>query len=121
MKGDLIQLSDGQPYEMKDALHCYQQAADLAPELPEAFESLGFFFDAIESDADRAESAFRRAVELGGGPNTYAGLARALSGRGHSAEELITFLDRCPHSQSSPVKEMRSEILQGFWKPISKQ
>jgi hypothetical protein len=59
-KGDLIQLSDGEQCELKDALPCYQQGADLAPESAEAFESIGFFFDAIESDPVRAESAFRR-------------------------------------------------------------
>jgi tetratricopeptide (TPR) repeat protein len=120
MKGDLIQLSDGRQYELADARRCYQQAADLAPESPEAFESLGFFFDAIESDLKRAEIAFRKAAELGGGPNTYAGLARVLSGRGHSTKELLALLDGCPHAQSTPVQEMRSEIMQGVWKPVSK-
>jgi tetratricopeptide (TPR) repeat protein len=67
MKGDLIQLSDEPRYELADALRCYQRAAELAPESPEAFESLAFFFDAIESDLAQAESAFRRAVQLGGG------------------------------------------------------
>ena len=120
MKGDLIQLSDGTRYELAEALRCYQQAADLAPESPEAFESLGFLLDAIESDWNRAEVAFRRAAELGGGPHTYAGLTRVLSGRGHSTEELLALLDGCPHAQSTPVHEMRSEIIQGAWKPVSK-
>jgi tetratricopeptide (TPR) repeat protein len=121
MKGDLIQLSDELRYELADALLCYQQAAEIAPESPEAFESLGFFFDAIESDLNRAEIAFRKAVELGGGPHTYAGLARVLSGQGHNTEELLAMLDACPHSQSPPVQEMRSEVLQGAWKPVRKK
>src|SRR5262245_11272968 len=57
MKGDLIQLSNGAQYKLADALRCYQQAADLAPESPEAYESLGFFFDAVEGDPNRAENA----------------------------------------------------------------
>jgi hypothetical protein len=121
MKGDLIQLSDGQQYELKDALRCYQQAADVAPESPEAFESIGFFLDAIESDLERAEKAFRRAVQLGGGPQTYAGLARVLSGRGYSTEELLALLDGCPHAQTAPVQEMRSEIIKGTWKPVTRR
>jgi hypothetical protein len=120
MKGDLIQLSDGEQYELKDALHCYQEAADLAPESPEPFESLGFFFDVIESDPARAETAFRRAVQLAGGPHTYAGLARVLSGRGRSDEEVIALLDDCPHAQSVPVQEMRSEVMKGMWKPLTR-
>ena len=118
IKGDLIQLSDGEQYELSDALRCYQQAADLAPESAEAFESMGFFFDAIESDPVRAESAFRTAVKLGGGPHTYAGLARVLSGRGHSDEEVLALLDGCPHAQAAPVQEMKSEIIKGMWKPV---
>jgi tetratricopeptide (TPR) repeat protein len=121
MKGDLIQLSDGPPYELADALRCYKKAAELAPDSPEAFESLGFFFDAIESDMSRAEIAFRKAVELGGGPHTYAGLARVLSGQGHNTEELLAMLDACPHAQSPPVQEMRSELVKGAWKPVSKK
>lgn len=120
MKGDLIQLSDGLEYQLADALHCYQQAADFAPESPEAFESLGFFFDAIENDLGRAETAFRRAAKLGGGPNTYAGLARVLSERGHRTEELLALLEECPHAQSTPVRKMRSEIMRGQWGPVSK-
>ena len=121
MKGDLIQLSDGQQYELAEAMRCYQQAADLAPKSPEAFESLGFFFDAIESDLARAESAFRKAVQLGGGPHSYAGLVRVLSGRGHSTEELLALLDGCPHAQTAPVQEMRLEIMKGAWKPVTKR
>jgi hypothetical protein len=121
MKGDLIQLSDGEEYQLKDALRCYQQAARVAPESPEAFESLGFFFDAIESDPAQAETAFRRAVELGGGPHTYAGLARVLSSRGHSDEEVLALLDGCPHAQTALVQEMRSEIIEGMWKPVPKR
>jgi Flp pilus assembly protein TadD len=121
LKGHLIQLSDGKQYNLADARRCYEQAVELAPESPEAYESLGFFFDSIESDPNRAEIAFRRAAELGGGPHTYAGLARVLSGQGHNTEELLAMLDACPHALSPPVQEMRSEILQGAWKPVSRK
>jgi tetratricopeptide (TPR) repeat protein len=121
LKGDLIQLSDGGQYDLADAQRCYQRAADLAPDSSEAFESLGFFYDAIDSNLEQAEIAFRRAAELGGGPNTYAGLARVLSGRGRSNEELLALLDGCPHAQSKPVQEMRSERIRGLWKPVSKK
>jgi tetratricopeptide (TPR) repeat protein len=120
MKGDLIQLSDEPSYELVDALRCYQQATELAPESPEAFESLGFFFDAVQSDLAQAESAFRKAVQLGGGPDTYAGLARVLSDEGHDTEEVLAFLDGCLHAQSGPVQKMRSEIVKGMWKPAPK-
>src|SRR5947199_811122 len=89
MKGDLIQLSDGNDYNLSDASACYERAASIDPSCAEAFESLGYFHDVVSGELERAESAFRTAIALGGGPDAYAGLARVLAERGGSTSEIL--------------------------------
>jgi hypothetical protein len=117
MKGDLIQLSDGNAYSLADAAACYERAASIDPTCAEAFESLGYFYDVVSEDLERAESAFRAAIALGGGPDAYAGLARVLAESGRDASEILAFLDGCVHADAPKVLEMRAEVESGMWSP----
>jgi hypothetical protein len=117
MKGDLIQQSDANGYSLDDAAACYERAASIDPSCAEAFEALGFFFDVISEDLERAESAFRTAITLGAGPAAYAGLARVRAERGGDVAEIIAFLDACAHATDEIVLEMRAEIEAGDWSP----
>lgn len=116
--GDLIQLSDAFPeYELSDALKAYEKAAVLDPSCAEAFEEIGYYYDAIDEDLEKSEAAFRRAVELGGGEQSYAGLGRVLVERGHLPGEVVTFLKQSPCADMPKVREMCSEIEAGKWSP----
>ena len=117
MKGDLIQLSDGSGYSLSDAAACYERAAFIDPSCAEAFESLGYFHDVVSDDPERAESAFRTAIALGGGPDAHAGLARVLAERGHNVTEILAFLDGCALAATPKVLEMRAEVESGSWSP----
>lgn len=117
MKGDLVQLSDGKDYTLSDAVGCYERAASIDPSCAEAFESLGFFHDVVTNSLKKAESAFRTAIALGGGPDAYAGLARVLAERGDDTGEILAFLDGCVHAAAPKVLEMRAEVERGSWKP----
>ena len=68
-------------------------------------------------DLVRAESAFRTAVALGGGPDAYAGLARVLSERGGNTTEILALLDGCVHATAPKVLAMRAEVEKGLWRP----
>jgi len=116
--GDLIQLSDAFPeYELSDALKAYEKATVLDPTCPEAFEEIGYYYDAIDEDLEKSEAAFRRAVELGGGEQSYAGLGRVLVERGHPPSEVVIFLKQSPCADMPKVREMCSEIEAGKWSP----
>jgi hypothetical protein len=121
MKGDLIQLSDGKAYDLSDAAACYDRAASIDPSFAEAFESLGYFHDVVSDDLERAESAFRTAIALGGGPDAYAGLARVLAECGRNMTEILAFLDGCVHAAAPKVQDMRSEVERGLWSPRLKE
>ncbi len=92
IRGDCIQLWNVPEYELKDALASYERAAALDPQCAEAYESIGYYYDAIDEDLEKAEAAFRRAVELGGGEQSYAGLARVMAERGQVPIQVLAFL-----------------------------
>lgn len=77
MRGDLLQRASSEP----DALRAYETAASLAPELREAWESIGYYHYVHTDDLEAAESAFRRATALGGSAESSSGLARVLEVR----------------------------------------
>jgi len=85
LRGDLIQVSDDTTqYELEDALKSYRAAVRLDPRSPEAYESLGRYFDAVENRPREAESYFRKAIELGGGDSARDALAEVLEQLGRS-------------------------------------
>ncbi len=80
LRGDLIQISNDEGrYRLEDAEASYTRAAEIDPEDPEAFESLGFFYDAICADPGKAEPFFRRAIDLGAGESAHEGLAEVIA------------------------------------------
>lgn len=113
--GDLSQLSETET-PLEDSLASYERAARLDPEWYEPHESIGFVCDLLE-DYPRAEAAFRRAVELGGAADSYAGLARVLAQRGHPQSEVVALLDGCPFAQAPAVQKVRDEVAGGEWSP----
>ena len=117
MRGDLIQLSGGSSYTLRDALGAYENAVELDPHYSQAWESIGYYCDVHDQNFERAEFAFRRAVELGAGATAYVGVARVLAERNHQMTDILRFLDTCPYSDDDRVQEMRSEIESGMWEP----
>ncbi|EEF62936.1 hypothetical protein [Pedosphaera parvula] len=117
MRGDLIQLSDGPGYGLEDAAASYEQALKVDANFAEAHESIGYYCDVISHDLQLAEAAFRRAIELGAGVDSYVGLARVLAELGHDTQAILKFLDGCPFRDSAKILEIRSEIEKETWKP----
>jgi lipoprotein NlpI len=60
----------------------YQQAVAVDPSFGEAYESIGYYYDVLEEDLSMTEMAFRKAIELEMGLNSYFGLARVLTEQG---------------------------------------
>jgi tetratricopeptide (TPR) repeat protein len=116
--GDLIQLSNCDVYKLADALSAYERAIALDPQWAEPYEEVGYYWDNYFDDFARAEVVFRKAIELGAGAHSYAGLARVLAERGTGTAEVLAFLDGCPYVGETVIQEMRSEIEKGLWAPI---
>ena len=125
-RGDLIELIMVTPlgetnttqYKTADALYSYERAAALDPTCAEAFEEIGYYWDVSGDDFERAEAAFRKAIELGAG--AY-GLARVLAQHGIDTAEILSFLDGSPFSGVPEIAEIRSEIENGIWEPITRR
>ena len=77
LRGDAIQLSDGDGYELADAERSYREAIRRAPQHAAAHTELGYYYFAVMDDAARALPWFRRAVDLGGGDSAAKGLKAA--------------------------------------------
>ena len=66
MVGDLIQLlQDTSEYELSDAEAAYIRAISIDPTYAEGYTSLGFFYDAVLDDPERAKPFFEKAIALG--------------------------------------------------------
>jgi hypothetical protein len=66
MVGDLIQLlEDTLEYELTDAEAAYIRAITVDPTYAEGYTALGFFYDAVLDDPERAKPVFAKAVALG--------------------------------------------------------
>jgi tetratricopeptide (TPR) repeat protein len=119
-RGDLIQLLDENlgSYSLEDARDSYERARAADLNDPEAYESLGYFFDAVDEQLDEAERMFRKAIELGAGAGSWVGLARVLAEMGRR-DEALTLLaaDTCPHANVRDVVDVRGEIEDGRWDP----
>ena len=119
-RGDLIQLleDEAEPYSLADARTSYERARAVDPTDPQAYESLGYFFDAVAGRLGEAEGMFRKAIELGAGPSSWAGLARVLAQLGQ-VQEALDLLARssCPCADARQVIDVRDDINEGFWSP----
>jgi Flp pilus assembly protein TadD len=79
LRGDAIQLSDGDTYTLADVEQSYMRAVELEPSRPESYESLGYFHLSVMDDAAEAKTFFERAIALGGGQSARHGLQLAVS------------------------------------------
>ena len=63
--GDLIQLLEKtDEYQLADAEAAYTRAVEIDREFAEGYTSLGFFYDAVLDDPERALRFFEKAIEL---------------------------------------------------------
>ncbi|MGZ5443932.1 MAG: hypothetical protein ACXW5U_03365 [Thermoanaerobaculia bacterium] len=66
MVGDLIQLlEDDSEFDLADAEAAYLRAIDIDPSYADGYASLGFFYDAVNDDPERAQPYFEKAIALG--------------------------------------------------------
>lgn len=99
----------------------YERAVALNPLCCIAYESMGYYHDVITQDLERAEVAFRRAIELGGKEQSYAGLALVMAQRGHDTAKVLAFLSESPYADSPRVRDIYFDIEAGVWRPIEGQ
>lgn len=67
IRGDLILLGSGEPpHELADALASYKQAIAVDPKCVEAYEEIGYFYDLVMDDEERAKPFFEHAALLKG-------------------------------------------------------
>jgi hypothetical protein len=65
MRGDLILLGPADiPYELEEALTCYERAVSIDSHFAEGYEEIGHFFDAVMPNPKRARRAFRKAASI---------------------------------------------------------
>jgi tetratricopeptide (TPR) repeat protein len=65
VRGNLIQLgSESSPHSLEDALASYQRAIEVAPEFAEAWEEVGYYYDAVLDDEATARKYFQEAARL---------------------------------------------------------
>lgn len=117
LRGNLIQLASLEAnYETGDALRSYERALAADPDCAEAYESIGYFYDALMDDPRSAEPAFRKAISLRAGADSYRGLARVLAELNRRDEALMLLApENCPYQDEVRVKEIKEEIESGMW------
>ncbi len=68
------------------------------------------------SDYAKAEQAFRTAIKLGAGVDSYCGLARVLAQAGEPNKAVQNLSEGvCPFHSDNEVQKMRAEIIAGDW------
>jgi hypothetical protein len=78
LRGDAIQLTDGNEYDLDEAERSYRKAIEIDPESPDAYESLGQFTFAVRAEARRSLWFFRKAIDLGAGESAHSWLRAAV-------------------------------------------
>lgn len=111
LRGRLLQFApEGSHYTLTDVLASFDRAVGADPSYVEAYEEIGYHYQ-LAGDAGRAEPAFRKAVGLGGGARSYAGLAWVLAETGRLREALqYTQPPACPHPNHPAIARTRAEI-----------
>ena len=62
MRGNLIELGTGETsHALHDALVSYERAVSIDPNFAEGWEEIGYYYDAVMDDEERARPAFQRA------------------------------------------------------------
>jgi len=122
VKGDLVRLA---PADMRflpsdEPADYYRKALEIDPRCWEAWEELGYCYD-IDCAFDMAIDAFRHSIALGGGANSFYGLARCLAQRGDKSEALQTVsqaLASCGSAEDAQeLRQLKDEIERGIWDP----
>lgn len=117
MRAELVTLclerSNGEatPYTLDDVLLSLHAAAKIRPNYIEAHEAIAEFCEKELEDFAAAEAAYARAIELGGGPWVYTGLARVLARQG-AVDEALAALDPefCPYHDEEEVQALRRKL-----------
>jgi hypothetical protein len=107
---------DEHGYTREDYLHCYENAIQCDGMNWQAHEELAYVLDVYFDDFGRAELAFRTAIALGAGADSYCGLARVLAQTGKITEAVSGLSEgTCPFHRHDVTQELRAEILAGVW------
>ncbi len=111
IKGDFIQLSsEDTPYELLDSLKAYENAIEVDPRCAEAFESIGFYYDALEEKFELARNAFEKALEIEERLDCVIGLARVRAELNEKSSGILIFLEHSTFKNHKRVKELIDEI-----------
>ena len=115
--GIIMQRCDEQyGYTAKDYLRCFENSVRLDPEYADAQQELGFVLDTYFDEYEKAEEAFKIAIELGAEHESYFGLARVLAQMGKTDEAIASLSESdCPFYNQPDIQELRAEILHGGW------
>lgn len=115
--GILLERSTGtRGFSAEDFLRCFENAVDCDSNSAEAQNELGFVLDVYFDDYGKAEQAFRRAIELGAGYESYFGRARVLAQMGRTDEAIHSLSEKaCPFHDHPEIKNLQSEIVNGEW------
>lgn len=118
MRADLIELhmhhAERSPYRREDILQSLEAAARIRPDAIEAHEALAEFCENELNDLTTAERAYERAIQLGGGPWVYTGLARVLARQGQ-LDQAFAALDPefCPYHDEPDVRQSIQQLRDG--------
>jgi tetratricopeptide (TPR) repeat protein len=104
----------------KDYLGCFESSVKCNSNNAEAYQELGYVLDAYFSDYEKAEQAFKNAITLGAGYESYFGRARVLAQMGKTDDAIGSLSENaCPFHDHPDIQSLRSEILDGSWCPRS--
>jgi uncharacterized protein HemY len=103
-------------YTREDFLRCFDNAVTCDSRNWEAHEELGYVLDVYFDEHIKAEQAFRTAIELGAGRESYYGLARVLAQAGRTDDAILSLSDGvCPFHDDPEIQKLRTEIVGGDW------
>lgn len=103
-------------YTPADYLRCFKNAVTCDASNWEAYQELGYVFDNFFDDYTKAEQAFRTAIGLGAGIESYCGLARVLAQNGQTDKAIDSLSeDTCPFYGDGEIRALRADILAGDW------
>jgi tetratricopeptide (TPR) repeat protein len=105
-------------YLAEDYYRCFENATKCDPTNAEAYQELAYVLDVYSEEYEKAEQAFKQAIELGAGHESYYGLARVLAEMGKTEEALNCISeDNCPYFEHPEIQKIRSEIMDREWTP----
>jgi uncharacterized protein HemY len=107
---------DDYGYAAEDYLRCFENSVKCDPSNADAFQELGYVLDVYFSDYPRAEEAFKKAIELGAGHESYLGRARVFAQMGKTEDAIASLSENvCPFHGHPDLQTLRSEIRDGSW------